>query len=376
MKEGFMKYNLRPDEQASLELRGLYEKYGYKKYKMGKFEEYSLYAENSDFITADRVLTFTDLDGRLLALKPDVTLSVMNNTNVSETDSEKLYYIENVYRENRESHNFKEINQMGLEYLGNVTRQSVLEVIMLAVKTLNQINKDNLLELNNMDYAVHLISSLGMWEKTYLKTLTAIRQKNVTSLRELAAKAELGEKETEALCKLPFLYGPMEETLKRARELAINDEMRADVDALEEYCNDLMRLGCSDDLQLDLSMINDIDYYNSITFRGYVRNLPGCVLAGGQYDKAMSVLKKKGGAIGFAVYLDELNKGEHEMARYDVDAVLCYDAADDPVEVMKAIESIQEEGKTVRGITTETDIRYKEKYILRDGKAVKEAVTC
>lgn len=369
MKEELMRYNLRPDERASLELRGLYESYGYKKYKMGKFEEYSLYAENRDFITGDRVLTFTDLDGRLLALKPDVTLSVMNNTNVSETESEKLYYIENVYRENRESHSFKEINQMGLEYLGNVTRQGVLEVITLAAKTLDQIGEDNLLELNNMNYAVHLLSSLGMWEKTYLKTLTAIRQKNITSLRELAAKAELGERETESLVRLPFLYGPMEETLERARRLALNDEMLADVEELAEYCRALEALGYDSDLQLDFSMINDIDYYNSITFRGYVRSLPGCVLAGGQYDKAMGVLNKKGGAIGFAVYLDELNKGEHEIQKYDVDAVLCYDESDDPVEVLRAIEAIRAQGKSVRGITTETGIRYREKYVLRGGEA-------
>ena len=376
MKDELMKYNLKPDEQASLELRGLYEKYGYKKYKMGKFEEYSLYAENSDFITGDRVLTFTDLDGRLLALKPDVTLSVMNNTNVSDGQSEKLYYIENVYRENRESHSFKEISQMGLEYLGNVTRQGILEVLVLAVKTLDQISSDNLLEMNNMDYAVHLISSLGMWEKTYLKTLTAIRQKNITSLRELAVKAELDEKQTEALCRLPFLYGPAEETLKRAEENALNDEMLEDVEKLRGYCADLEKLGLGDNLQLDLSMISDIDYYNSITFRGYVRSLPGCVLAGGQYDKAMNVLNKKGGAIGFAVYLDELTKGEQKPSAYDVDAVLLYDEGDDPVTVCQAIESIQAEGLTVRGITTETGIRYREKYVLVGGKAVKEAGSC
>jgi len=73
-----MEYNLKPDEKATLQLRGLYEEYGYQKYKMGKFEEYSLYVNNRDFLAGDKVLTFTDLDGRLLAMKPDVTLSVIN----------------------------------------------------------------------------------------------------------------------------------------------------------------------------------------------------------------------------------------------------------------------------------------------------------
>ncbi|MBQ8151983.1 MAG: ATP phosphoribosyltransferase regulatory subunit [Firmicutes bacterium] len=376
MKDNLTDYNLRPDERASLELRRLYEKYGYKKYKMGQFEEYSLYASNSDFLAGNRVLTFTDLDGRLLAMKPDVTLSVMNNTNVGEHDTEKFYYIENIYRENRESHNFKEIRQMGLEYLGNVTNHGVLEVILLAAKTLDEISEDNILELNNMNYAVDLLSSLGMWEKTYFKTLTAIRQKNITSLRELAQKAELGERETDVLCQLPFLYGGMEETIERAKALAINEEMLEDVRELEVYCNALSELGYDKNLQLDFSMINDIDYYNSITFRGYVRELPGCVLAGGQYDKAMSQLDKKGGAIGFALYLDELNKGEQPVSAYDVDAVLRHDESDDLVLVAEAAKKIQSEGKTVRCVTSGEDIRCREVYVLKDGEPVKEVSSC
>ncbi len=88
-----MEYNLKPDEKATLELRGLFEKFGYQKYKMGKFEEYSLYATNRDFLTGDKVLTFTDLDGRLLAMKPDVTLSVINNTGATErNEREALLY--------------------------------------------------------------------------------------------------------------------------------------------------------------------------------------------------------------------------------------------------------------------------------------------
>ena len=36
-------------ERAGLELRGLYERYGYRKYRMGQFEEYSLYMDNKIF---------------------------------------------------------------------------------------------------------------------------------------------------------------------------------------------------------------------------------------------------------------------------------------------------------------------------------------
>lgn len=368
-----MKYNLKPDERATLELRGLYEKYGYKKYKIGKFEEYSLYATNRDFLAGDKVLTFTDLDGRLLAMKPDVTLSVINNTRATKEQTEKLYYIENVYRENRENHSFKEINQMGLEYMGNINKYSVLEVLNLALKSLKLIDHDFLMEISYMHYTIHLLEALGLNESQYIEILNGIRQKNSAGIAIAADKAGLDEKIKVLLCQLPFLYGEMGKTIKKARTMAINDEMHNDLDILEEYCKALKSLGYSKNIQIDLSMVNDIDYYNGIIFKGYIRNLPGCVLSGGQYDKAMSIFGKDAGAIGFAIYLDELLKGQSEPSQYDVDAVLVYEENDDPVTVIKAVKTLQKEGLSVRAeITIPEGLRYKLRYCIKDGHPVAE----
>ena len=68
---------LKSDERAVYELRSLYREYGYTQYKMSKFEEYDLYSENKDFLVSDGVITFNDTNGKLLALKPDVTLSTL-----------------------------------------------------------------------------------------------------------------------------------------------------------------------------------------------------------------------------------------------------------------------------------------------------------
>lgn len=370
-----MKYNLKPDERATLELRGLYEKYGYKKYKIGKFEEYSLYATNRDFLAGDKVLTFTDLDGRLLAMKPDVTLSVINNTRATKEQTEKLYYIENVYRENKENHSFKEINQMGLEYMGNIDRTSVLEVLNLALKSLKLIDNDFLMEISYMHYTMHLLNSLGFNENQYLDILNNIRQKNSAGVAIAASKAGLDDKTCDLLTELPFLYGEMGKTIKRARSMALNEEMHKDLDVLEEYCKALKSLGYSKNIQIDLSMVNDIDYYNGIIFKGYIRSLPGCILSGGQYDKAMKIFGKDAGAVGFAIYLDELLKGKSEPMMYDVDAVLFYSKDDDPVTVLKAVKHLQKEGLSVRAETSVTDsLRYRYKYVIKEGQPVKEDI--
>ena len=71
---------LKSDESAAFALRSLYKSYGYCHYKMSKFEEYALYIKNKDFLVSDGIITFTDTSGKLLALKPDVTLSIINNS--------------------------------------------------------------------------------------------------------------------------------------------------------------------------------------------------------------------------------------------------------------------------------------------------------
>ena len=71
---------LREEERAVYKMRELYGSYGYLQYKVSKFEEYDLYAKNKSFLVSDKLLTFTDTNGKLMALKPDVTLSIIKNS--------------------------------------------------------------------------------------------------------------------------------------------------------------------------------------------------------------------------------------------------------------------------------------------------------
>jgi len=100
---------LKSEEKAVFSLRSLYSKYGYSLFKMSKFEEYDLYSRNKDFLQSDGIITFNDVDGKLLALKPDVTLSIINNSKDTVSGTKKYYYNENVYRISESSHSYSEI---------------------------------------------------------------------------------------------------------------------------------------------------------------------------------------------------------------------------------------------------------------------------
>ena len=299
--------NLKPDERAALTLRGIYEQHGYKKYKMGRFEEYSLYAENKDFLSSDKVITFTDLDGRLMALKPDVTLSIIKNTKATRENSEKLYYIENVYRECNKSHTYKEINQLGLELIGHVDIDGIVEVVSLAIRSLNAISPDYILELSHMDFAPELLNSLETSDSTKRKLLKHIRNKNADGIKKTGEKAGIDAQKLEAVCLLPSLSGSAEDAIKKASQIVVNDKMKRALGELLIIYNALKASGNADNIKVDFSIVNDIDYYNGIIFRGYIKQLGRNVLAGGQYDRAMKKFGKDIGAMGFAVYLNEVS---------------------------------------------------------------------
>ena len=83
-------------EQSIYKLRALFIKNGYRKFKMNKFEEYDLYSKNKDFLVSEGVIVFNDTNGKLLALKPDVTLSIIKNSKDDAQTIEKVFYNENV----------------------------------------------------------------------------------------------------------------------------------------------------------------------------------------------------------------------------------------------------------------------------------------
>lgn len=370
-----MDYNahLKPEEQITLGLRSMYEMYGYKKYSMGKFEEYSLYADNLDFLAGDRVITFTDLDGRLKALKPDVTLSIIKNSHIAEVLSkesvEKLYYIENVYRENNLGDGFREINQLGLECIGDVDSYGISEVVALAVRTLESVDSSYILEMSHMDYVLGLIESMGFSESVKNRIIRLISRKNTDGIRSLAEEENLSELQTEALCSIPSLYGDVRETVEKARKIAMNSKMNEALDNLLVVYEGLEAMGAADNVQADFSIMNHIEYYNGIIFNGYLEKLGSSILAGGQYDGVIRRIGKKGRGIGFALYLNEVGRLRKPSGDYDVDVALLYDEGESILAVSKAVKDFQEMSCSVFAAKEATaEVRAKKIYYIHDGR--------
>ncbi len=289
-------------------LRKLYMDSGYKKYRMSKFEEYDLYVQNKDFLVSSNVITFNDIDGKLMALKPDVTLSIIKNTKDNNYDVQKLFYNENVYRASNDTQSFKEIMQAGVECIGNIDTKCICENIILAAKSLNMIKDEFILDISHLGIIEKITDTLELTKNGKKAILKAFGEKNVAAIDEILSSEGIEIVKGEPLKSLIVTYGSFNTIINTLKEKEFYPLITEEINLLQEISEAVNKNGLSDKVRIDFSVINNMSYYNGIAFNGFIYGIPEGVLSGGQYDKLMSKMGKKSGAIGFAVYLDVLDR--------------------------------------------------------------------
>lgn len=339
---------LKQDEQAVFTLRTLFCRYGYLPYKMSKFEEYDLYVRNKDFLVSDRIITFNDTNGRLMALKPDVTLSIIQSLDESKGGKRKVCYNENVYRVSGAARQFKEILQTGLECMGQIDLYDLYEVVYLAAHSLSLISNDFMLNLSHIGILNGIYDEFGADDAFRQAAAGCLVQKNSHDLRRLCERCGVPNGLRDALGTLVGLSGEAQQVLPQLAALCRTEDARAALDELSRLCDALAQTPFASRIQLDFSIINNMHYYNGVVFRGYLSGVCEGVLAGGQYDKLMAKMGKHGRAIGFAVYLDLLDSLQRPVQSYDVDTLVLYDETTGLRQLSEQVRTIASFGRSVR----------------------------
>lgn len=365
--------NLKKEDRNILSLRHLYEQYGFIHYKMNKFEEYDLYVSNKDFLSGDNIITFTDTNGRLLALKPDVTLSIVKNYREAAGTVQKVYYNENIYRPSKSTKTYKELMQMGLECMGDLNLYHISEVLLLAAKSLEALSDSYILDLSHLGVVRGFLKELNLQPRHEECFLSLLREKNCHGIQTLFDSLKIDDELREKAIALAAAYGNMDSVLKTLESISLNETMDRAIEELSTVCGVLEEQGF-DNVHLDFSIEGDMGYYNGFLFRGYIEGIPTGVLSGGQYDELMEKMGKSSGAIGFAINLSLLEDYETNVGSYDTDVLLLYDSSASPAALMEAVQELVEQGNTVQA---QQRIPEKLKYrrlLEFDGERVKEVI--
>ncbi len=359
---------LTANERVLFPLRELYGQYGYLPYKMNKFEEYDLYVKNKDFLISDGVITFTDTNGRLLALKPDVTLSIVKNSRDGADGIQKVYYDENVYRVSGNTHAFREILQAGIECIGEVDNYCLYEVLMLAAESLRRISDEWVLDISDIDIVSEMLDTLSLPDDAKAAVWHCVGEKNLHELRQICIQNGVGEPAVALLQQLLTVGGTPAQVLPQLRDLLPESQALTRLQTVVQAFEGSV---WADRLRLDFSVVSDNRYYNGIVFKGFVNGVPDRVLSGGQYDKLMKKMGRSSRAVGFAVYLDMLERLYDTQETDDTQAVLLYNDTDGIAAIQAAVTQLTAQGlQVIATRTLPTERRVGQIWTL-DGKEVK-----
>lgn len=363
-----MNANLINENSIISNLINIYERFGFKKIKLSKFEDYNLYNNNKDFLQTEHILTFMNLNGNLKSLRPDVTLSIVKKVlKDNEKETQKIYYIEDIYK--IVSNEYEEIPQVGVEIIGKLNNYSNLEIISMAIESLKSINKNYILEISNIDFISAIFDEINLEENLKIEIINNIYLKNKHDLEKLLNK-NVDNKYKKYILSFIELSGNYKDILKKLKSLIINKKMQKSYEELKSLSFVFELYNNFDKILLDFSIESQLGYYNGIIFKGYIKESNDIILSGGRYDKLLNKFNSNKNAIGFAIYMDKLY--EKNKTSDFIDILILYKSGDENI-LLNEVRKFMNKNKKVRvDIYGDNSIEnYKDKYIFDKDKLIK-----
>lgn len=369
--------NMSKKDLVLLNIRKMYDSYGYKKISLPSFEEYDLYNENKDFIDRN-VLTVMSPNGKLLALRPDITLSVAKKVSKDQSlKYSKIYYQENTYNLTKYV-GYEEDEQLGIELIGKESTFLDFEIINLAVKSLDIINKKSMIVLSHAGFISSVFENFDLEYEIKEEILDCINRKNSHDIQKILKSNEhISENVKKLIYKIPELSGNLENIEKELLKYEINVNTKKILSELKQLNSLLMKFYKKSKIIFDFSVVKNLNYYNGIILQGYIEGFPNVILTGGRYDKLFEKFGVDTGAVGFAILTDGLKGYYKDTNKKDFEVLIAYDNSDFE-KLVEIVNDFQKKGLRVRteniedlGKSDFEIFNFDEKYIFQNGELKK-----
>lgn len=293
-------------------LRKLYINTGFLEVISPTLEFYDVFQGDTISIEQERMYKLFDNAGRILVLRPDMTMPIARIIATKLKDSLyplRVCYSGNIFRINENwDGKISEMTQSGIEIIGSESPKADAEVIITAIAALLAIGVRKFeIEIGQAEFFKGLIEDIYLPEGEMESLRRLVENKNFGALREFIEEKEaiLGTKNVEALKRLPELFGGIE-ILEKARRLTENKRALAALDTIEKIYERIESVGLSAHISIDLGMVQHVDYYTGITFRGYSSEVGTTIISGGRYDNLISKFGASKPAVGFAIDVDNI----------------------------------------------------------------------
>jgi ATP phosphoribosyltransferase regulatory subunit len=303
----------------------------------------------------ERMFKFSDGSGRLLALRPDITMPLARvaATRLNDKLPLRMFYIGNAFQFTGEeaTAGMREFTQTGVELMGQNSPMADAEVIALAISALKAVGlKDFLIDIGQVGFFKGLMQEAGLTDEQAEEVRRHVEDKNMLAIEMLMQGAGISGCLRNRIMELPALYGAPDEVLAQAQGFTANRTSRGALESMKRTLDALANYSLDEYVSIDLGMVQSINYYSGIIFRGISKYLGHQLLAGGRYDGLVGEFGRSIPATGFAFSLKPVlialeRQGELPGGRR-VDAVAGVAAADGP-EPLRALEQMRAQGMRV-----------------------------
>lgn len=280
-----------------------------------------------------RCINFFDEKGRIIVLRPDMTIPLARVIGTQRWDTPlKVTYSGNVFRAN-ESHSgkYNEIVQSGIEVIGIDNVRAEIECVISVIQALQKLKVQSFtIEIGQVQLYKCIVKKLSIHDEEERVLRTYIESKNYAALSNFIGEKKLDrcDETVRLLEKLPRLFGNLE-VIEEAEKLASSNEMKMAIARVKEMYETIETLGYGSYISIDLGMIQHLDYYTGVIFKGYIYEIGEEIVSGGRYDELIGNFGEMLPAVGLAVQVNQIVKALQEQQepyeRNQIDIVIHYE---------------------------------------------------
>jgi len=268
------------------------------------FEHAELFTLRSGQGIIDEMYVFKDKGDREMALRPEITASVVRfyvNELSTLPKPLKLYYVGNCFRyENPQSGRFREFFQLGAELIGAKNPETDAEVIALAISCMRAAGLENfIVRIGHIGILKSLVNAEIKDAKTAAEILRMIDKEDFDAMGDMFDAKALPRKLFDKIAALAEIKGEV--------DLLNNLDQSEATEYLREIFS-VLKLHGIEDCQLDLGIVRGLDYYTGMVFEIDAPRLGAekQVLGGGSYTLSELFGGEPVFSTGFAIGIDRV----------------------------------------------------------------------
>jgi len=252
-----------------------------------------------------------DLDGRLLALRPDMTVPIARlvaSRMAGQPGPHRLRYSADVFREHESLRGqARQFTQVGVELIGAAGPAADAEVVALMVEALAATGLSGFnVAIGTVAVLQAIVDSAGAPAAWGAAVFSAAHDRNFVELERLAREPGITSDAARALREVPRVRG-RREAISACREAAAGCGCDAALDDLDATVALLDAAGVSGSVSVDFSVMRSFDYYTGFVVEAYVPGLGVPLGGGGRYDGVLAAFDAPMPAAGFALGLERVS---------------------------------------------------------------------